>query len=497
MTVIELLALLPILFLAGTVLVLQLLLCIKRDLNWSISVYCGGLLLTLLSLFELNTILADSGPITVTSLIIIDHYFIFFAQLFLATSLLIGLMARSFLIQTVLRSSADEFYIFLTLVLLGAFVLAASQHFVAFFLGLELMNLALFPLLAYSLPTRSSSIKSTSKDQAFLGLEASMKYLLLSALSTAILLFGIACLYFQQGTLSFTQGLLTAPNFIMILGFSLVLIAAAFKLSLVPFHLWTPDVYEGSPTSVTALVATVSKGAVLVVLLRYIAMAQPSYVEAIWQVLTIIAILSMLFGNLLALLQQNIKRVLAYSSIAHMGYLVVALMVLASVEIGTQSYGVAVEAIGFYLVAYFVTTVGAFAVVSQVSDAREGSYHLDFYRGLFWRSPKLASALIVMLLSLAGIPLTIGFIGKFYLFLAGVQGELWWLLSAVVIGSALGLYYYLRIIIVLMQQPLTHDTPEIGDKSTLDGMVLALLVVFLLFIGIYPAPLIALIPITL
>ena len=255
-----------------------------------------------------------------------------------------------------------------------------------------------------------------------------------------------------------------------------------FKLSLVPFHLWTPDVYEGAPAPITAFIATVSKGAVFVLLLRYFISTNSYTYTPLLNVFSVIAGLSILVGNLLALLQNNVKRMLAYSSIAHMGYLLVAFIAGGSI-----TPVLVVETVTFYLLAYFITTIGAFGVVSVLSTQQTEADDISFYRGLFWRRPWLAATFTLMLLSLAGIPLTAGFIGKFYIFTSAADGRLWGLLLAIIVGSGLGLYYYLRIIVVMSMN--VEATAIKFAKPTQDLISTAILVVLtmlLVWIGIYP-----------
>ncbi|MFC6980478.1 NADH-quinone oxidoreductase subunit N [Microbulbifer taiwanensis] len=365
------------------------------------------------------------------------------------------------------------------------------------------MSLALYPMLGFSV-----SGDLSPKGEQSNSLEASIKYLLLSALSTALGLFGIALIYGASGALDFggiaaaVAQLPQGPS-LMLAGLALLLIAVAFKLSLVPFHIWTPDVYQGAPTPVTALIATVGKGAVVALLLRFFAHTDLFSIPALTSLLAIAALASMLVGNLLALMQNNIKRLLAYSSIAHIGYLIVAFL------IGSSAFGS--EAVIYYLVAYVITTLGAFAVVGLIADSAlrpapggtgpisdaasdtlkdpvHDPFQREFYRGLLWRSPWLACCLAAMLLSLAGIPLTIGFIGKFYIFAAGVQGQLWLLLAAVIIGSALGLFYYLRLLLTMVQRE-SEATATFGSgvQIAISGhLLLFSLTAALLLFGVFP-----------
>ena len=256
----------------------------------------------------------------------------------------------------------------------------------------------------------------------------------------------MALLYAQGGSLVFQElarrlasGEAGAPFFLA--GMALVLVGIGFKLAAAPFHLWTPDVYQGAPAPVTGFIATVSKGGMLALLLRLYADLDGYGWPRLMAAIALMAIASMFLGNLLALLQTSVKRILAYSSIAHMGYMLVAFLAAGTL---------AAEAVTFYLVTYFVTTLGAFGVVTVCSsDDREAGTLAD-YRGLAWRRPWLAGGFVAMVLSLAGIPLTAGFIAKFYVFAAGVGNALWILIGVLVVTSIVrALFYYLRIIVML------------------------------------------------
>lgn len=268
-------------------------------------------------------------------------------------------------------------------------------------------------------------------------------------------------------------------------GLAMVVVGVGFKLALVPFHLWTPDVYEGAPAPVTGFIATASKGAVFALLLRYFTVINIYDCRPMFMVFVIIAIVTMFFGNLLALLQNNVKRILAYSSIAHIGYLLTALLA------GGKW---AATAVTLYLLTYFVTTLGAFGVITILSSKERDFDMLDDYRGLVFRHPVLASVFTGFLLSLAGIPLTAGFIGKFYIFSANVDASMWLLLIVLVINSVIGLFYYLRIIVTLYkptEEPQAVSESQFRPASSFSlagGFVMALLALFLLWIGVYPSP---------
>jgi NADH-quinone oxidoreductase subunit N len=382
------------------------------------------------------------------------------------------------------NSRHETVYILLLLAALGSAVLVASSHFASFLLGLELLSIALFALIAYP----------RKREQP---LEAAIKYLILAGFSSALMLFGMALVYAQTGTLQFGDigditGMMASAdrtNIYLLAGLALILVGVGFKLALVPFHMWTPDVYEGAPAPVAAFVATVSKGAMLALLLRYFVTAAAYQLPSIMLALSLIAIASILAGNLLALLQSNVKRILAYSSIAHLGYMLVAFLATGTL---------AIEAIGYYLCTYFITMLGAFGVVTLLSDgnAKGECEALVDYRGLFWRRPWLATVFTLMLLSLAGIPLTMGFVAKFYVVMAGVGASLWLLVFVLVIGSAIGLFYYLRIIAtmceILPQQITNRDSVFVRPASIGGYWVLATLALLLLGLGVYPEPLIVL-----
>jgi NADH-quinone oxidoreductase subunit N len=272
----------------------------------------------------------------------------------------------------------------------------------------------------------------------------------------------------------------------MLAGWGMIIVGVGFKLAVVPFHLWTPDVYEGAPAPVTAFVATVSKGSMFALLLRYFTQADVHASSALFLVLSLIAIASMFAGNLLALLQNNIKRLLAYSSIAHLGYLLVALL---------ASGALAVTAVAFYLVAYFVSTLSAFGIVTVLSGReREADAMID-YQGLFWRRPWLTGMFTATLFSLAGIPLTAGFVGKFYIVAASVGSALWLLVLILVVNSAIGLFYYLRVVVAMFIHPSKREEVSLPAPSlSLAGSVVLVGLALLLFwLGVYPSPIIKLI----
>ena len=308
-----------------------------------------------------------------------------------------------------------------------------------------------------------------------------------------MLLFGFALVYAATGDLTYA-GIGAAAGtaygqepLVMMVGSAMILAGLGFKLSVVPFHMWTPDVYQGAPTPVTVFLATVSKGAVFVALSRFYVAAELYQYSTLILALSIVAAISMLFGNWLALQQDNIKRLLAYSSIAHFGYLLLALIAMSYAQAMTEAQLIG-EAVTFYLTAYILTTLTAFAVVTHLSGEDEKSLSIGAFDGLFWRQPLQACGLSVALLSFAGIPLTAGFIGKFYLINVAIQSQLWVLMAALVLGSAIGIYYYLRFIFAMSKtsaMTANNSSPSIiGAQDVLTLLLLVLVII----LGSWPQP---------
>src|SRR5579872_5118755 len=460
----DLVALLPLLLVAGTSVLVMLEIAAWRS-HW---VSLGITLIGLAAAFGSLWLVGPLAPRKVMSLLILDQYALFYIGLILAATFAIAILCHGYLERH--AETREELYVLLLVAALGSMVLVASSHFVSFFLGLEILSVALYALSAY-LHTRPRPV------------EAGIKYLILAGSSSAFLLFGMALIYAQLGTmdLSHLEGLLIgAQNGPLVLaGLTFIVTGIGFKLGVVPFHLWTPDVYEGARTPVTAFIATISKGAIFALLLRYFYTAGALHSHPVFVLFAIIAIASMLIGNLLALMQNNVKRILAYSSIAHMGYLLVAF---------EASGGMASEAVAFYLVAYFITTVGAFGVVTILSDEERDADTLEDYAGLFWRRPVLASVFTLIVLSLAGIPVTAGFLAKFYVVTAGASAGIWALILILVISSVIGLFYYLRIVATLFARR-PEKAPHAEPHSIAGSYVLLALTILLIWFGVYPAPL--------
>lgn len=467
MTVTDFLCLLPFLIIALSPIVIMIVVSVYRNYEVVFAYSSLALLAAFASVFYIAPVI----PHVIAPLFIIDKYSLFFLAIIFFSALLVTLLSNEYIRR--LEGVREEYYIIIFTSTFGAALLTVANHFILFFLGLETLSISLYILIAFE----------KSKDQS---IEAGIKYLVLASVSSAFLLFGMGLIYLSLGTMQFAEiataltKQATLPPLFMY-GFGMMLVGIGFKLALVPFHFWTPDIYQGAPTPISAYIATVSKGAVMAVFIRFFYAIKGFENPVLFTIISTVAILSMFTGNLLALRQQNIKRLLAYSSIANMGYLIIIL--LTGNNAGIQS------AI-FYLAAYFVTTMGAFGVVSLLSTHDYEAESIQNYKGLFWERPWVAVVFTLSLLSLAGIPITAGFIGKFYLIYEGMHSGLMLLVFALIINSVIGLFYYLRVITVLFSPANNFVFPTV---SILGKATLALITISILLLGIYPGWLIDLI----
>lgn len=460
MTATDFLCLSPLLVLAAAPVVIMIVISVLR--NYEV-VYTFSLLSFILA-FASVFYIVPAVPHLIEPLFIIDMYSLFFLGIITLSALLITLLSYDYIKN--LKGVKEEYYIILFTSTLGASLLAVANHFVLFFLGIESLSVSLYILVAFQ-KSRDTSI------------EAGIKYLILASVSSAFLLFGMALLYNETGTMQLSR-LISALNNgsslspLLLTGFGMIMVGIGFKLALVPFHMWTPDVYQGAPSPVSAYIATVSKGAVMAILIRLFFNLRGYNNQYLIIVISGIAVLSMFIGNLLAIRQQNIKRLLAYSSIANMGYLLIILLT------GSNK---GIQASIFYLISYFITTIGAFGVISLLSTPELEADKIEDYRGLFWKRPGISLVFTLSLLSLAGIPITAGFIAKFYLLIEGMKAELMILIFSLIINSVIGLYYYLRVITIMFSKADENKLPELSFTGI---AALAALGAGVLILGIYP-----------
>jgi NADH-quinone oxidoreductase subunit N len=456
----------PMILLAVAVGVLLAVIACQRSYALSTLTAGSGLFVALLGILY-----AARAPVTASGLFVCDHAALGFVALILLSALLILIVAAAYWREDT-PVPREEFPLLVLIATLGATALAAAGSFITLFLGLETMTLAMIGLIAY--PRFRPDAE-----------EAALKYLILSAMSSAFVLFGIGLIDVASGSLQFSQLLAWVPpdmasRTALLAGLAMLAIGAGFKLSVVPFHIWVPDIYGGAPAPSGAYVAVVAKIAVLAVLIRLINEVGGTIPTEFKTLITLAAILSMLAGNLLALLQENIKRVLGYSSIAHLGYLLVA--ILAAGSIGKM-------AVMFYLVTYSLTMIAAFGTIAALSSSAStrDTDTIASLRGLFWTQPALAAVLTLSLLSLAGIPPAIGFIAKMYIFAAGIHTALWRLTAVMVTSSVIGLFYYLNIILVMSMRPGEIPSGRLGGRLAITALSMPILI-----FGIAPQPLVAL-----
>lgn len=411
----------------------------------------------------------------VSSLFIVDMYAQFNMLIVLISSLACFTLTYAYIEGY--HDHKEELYLLMLVATLGALLMVCASHFATFFLSLELLSVPMYGMLAYTY-ARSKS------------LEAGLKYLVLSAAASATMLMGMALIYAMTGSLVFRAvgtHVVTALQQgihepMVIVGAALIMFGVAFKLSAVPFHTWTPDVYQGAPAPIATFLGSVSKVAMLALGLRFLLSTATLQFASINAVIVVVASLSMIVGNVLALRQQNVKRMLSYSSIAHLGYV---LAVISSVKFQSVGY------VSLYMAVYAFTTIGAFGVISIMSSPYQGqgeAEHIDNFKGIFWKRPILTAVLTVMLLSLAGIPLTAGFISKFFAVFALVRAESWWLAAMVIVGSAISLYYYLHLMVTLFKRPQEIQKYDaVGHWGIqASGIMVMLVTVAVLYFGIFP-----------
>ncbi|RJO73861.1 MAG: NADH-quinone oxidoreductase subunit N [Myxococcales bacterium] len=442
-------------------------------------VYAGYLTLAGLGVaFVLNLLAGDANAQPLFGgMIVVDAFSRFFNLVLIAAAALSVLSAIAYFEEHGLHRG--EFYALVLLALAGMMLMAASADLLMFFVALEVMSIAVYVLAAYQRHLNRS-------------IEAALKYFLMGAFSTAFLLFGIALLYGASGTTNLAQlmaflkdGAAGAP-LLAAAGMILVLVGFAFKVAAVPFHMWTPDVYEGAPTVVTGFMAAAVKAAAFAAFVRVFATAffpvklsDFGWYNVIW----VLAVLTMTLGNLAALVQDNIKRMLAYSSIAHAGYLLVGFLTITQEK--TQNGAASVL---FYLAAYAAMNLGAFAVV--MAFGRRDNENLEVgkgWAGLARRSPALGVAMTIFMLALAGVPPTAGFMGKFYVFKSAIDQGLILIAVIGIINSLISVYYYLRVTVYMYMAP----EGEGAQTAPLASLPLALAVFFsaaaVLYLGILPS----------
>lgn len=459
-------------------------------LSHVLTLACVGLIILVLDLFHPNKRLmayialagvALAGLQAITSFggsvyafndtFVSDNFSVFFSVIFCIGTALTILISVNYTEQEQINYS--EYYVLLIFATIGMIVMASASDLITVFLGLELMSIALYVL---------AGINRASSKSA----ESSLKYFLLGAFATCFLLYGMAFVYGAVGSTNLNEiasaireNRLNSSS-MLYMGVGLVTIGLGFKVASVPFHMWTPDVYEGAPTSVTAFMSVGPKAAGFAAFFRVYLIGFSDVAEGTDTLIWILAVLSMTVGNLGALLQENIKRMLGYSSIAHVGYVLVALV--AGNELGSA-------AVLYYMLAYCFMNIGVFAVVIALGKKGEESVFIKSYSGLSIRHPVLALAMAIFLFSLAGIPPLAGFMAKFYVFSAAISAGYVWLAVIAVLNSVIGVYFYLRITVLMyMTEPEEESAPLAISPFMVAALVIT--VIATVHLGIFPSSII-------
>jgi NADH-quinone oxidoreductase subunit N len=457
----DLFSILPVVFLAGlSIVVLILEAFIKKSAESSFWVSLFGIsidiVLTIASL--------PQRGVPFGNMVNQGGYGSFFSILFLSAAFITAVLSREYLKKS--KAEYGEFYLLILLATLGMMLMAYAADLIIIFLGLELMSICLYVLVGFFRKRDKSN-------------ESSLKYFLLGSFAAGFLLYGIALIYGAahttniQAIISILPILTTMKLFWV--GFGLIMVGFAFKIAAVPFHMWVPDVYEGAPTTVTGFMSTGAKAAAFsafILIFAYPLLSSSNLRLA----LTVIAAASMLIGNIVAISQTNIKRMLAYSSIAHAGYMLIG---LASLNLLGK------EGILFYLATYTFMNLGAFGVISLLEKDEDKNLSLSDYAGLGTKRPYLAALMAIFMFSLSGVPPFGGFFGKYYIFLAAINADLTWLAIFGVLMSVVGVYYYLRVVVIMYFQDGGMESVPIPSFMSMAIITIAALVIIQL--GVFPA----------
>ncbi|MBA4311287.1 MAG: NADH-quinone oxidoreductase subunit N [Chlorobiaceae bacterium] len=455
----ELFAIAPIISVTTlSIIVLLIESLIKKSERLSFGVTVIGLFVTMY--FSITTF--ELSGTAFNQMVTIGGFASIFSVLFSVAALLTVVFSKDYLQKE--NANFGEFYILILFSTIGMMLMASAADLILLFIGLELMSICLYVLAGFFRNRQSSN-------------EAALKYFLLGAFATSFLLYGIALVYGATGTTNINyiiQNLSNMNNSLFIsVGIGLILIGLAFKVGAVPFHMWVPDVYQGSPTPVSGFMATGAKAAAFS---AFVILFINSTSSEIKTVLILLSALSMIAGNIIAIAQTNVKRMLGYSSIAHAGYMLIGLA--AANQLGR-------DGILFYLFAYMLMNIGAFGVISLIEANEEKNLQFDDYKGLGTKKPALAAILAILMFSLAGIPPFAGFFGKYYIFIAAVNSNLTWLAILGVLTSVISVYYYLKLVVAMYFK----EGEEIlfSKVSPLSYLVLIAIIILITGIGVYPS----------
>lgn len=465
---VDLISLAPVIVLSVFAIgVLVLDLFIGKDKTLLVYVSLIGLIMTAVSSFAKGSLPSYSFQESY----VVDNFSVFFIFIFTISSALAIMLSENYNRRENIR--IGEYYSLILFCTVGMIILASSTDLIMIFLGIEIVSICLYILAGIWRGNTKSN-------------EAALKYFLLGAFATGFLLYGMALIYGATGTTKLTKIALALSSGqiiskpLLLMGMVLLIVGFGFKIASVPFHMWAPDVYQGAPTPITAFMAVGPKAAVFASFFRVFVYAMPELAPSWEIVLSILAVLSMFFGNLGAIFQTNIKRLLAYSSISHAGYILIAL--IAKNSLGSAS-------LLFYLLAYVFTTFGAFAIVIMLGNKGNENLEITDYSGLAYKHPLMALSMTVFLLSLGGVPPMAGFVGKFYIFSAAIKEGHIPLVVIAVLNTVISFYYYLKVVVQMyMKEPAGEFHPTLSPLTIL-VVVIAVLGTFQL--GIFPGPIIS------
>ncbi|MFQ5595579.1 MAG: NADH-quinone oxidoreductase subunit N [Anaerolineae bacterium] len=432
--------------------------------EWLAALSLGGLAAASVAIFGLWDM---RGAVGLGGMATADQFALFLAGVFVAIAALTVLTSVAY--RPIRAAERGEYYALVLFATAGMMLMAAGTDLIVLFLGLEMFSISLYVLAGFLRPQERSE-------------ESALKYFLLGAFASGFLLYGIALTFGATGAtnLAAIAGFVASKGLhtpMLLMGLGLILVGFGFKIAMAPFHMWTPDVYEGAPTTITGFMAAGTKAAGFAALLRILTQAFPSLQPDWVPILAILAVVTMTLGNVVAIWQTNIKRMLAYSSIAHAGYILVAVVAATNEGMSAALY---------YLLVYALMNLGAFAVIVALGRRDREYVNISDFGGLSAKQPALALAMALFMLSLAGFPPTGGFVGKFYVFRAAVNANLVWLAVFGVLNSVVSVYYYLRIVVLMyMSEPTEEPAP--APVGWLLGLSVAVAAVGVLVLGLWPA----------
>jgi len=424
-------------------------------------------LISLISSFYCSIFIAGTNVNLFNNLLNNDLYTLFFKALVISGTIIITYISYNYLED--LNIIKPEFFFLILLCLVGILVLISSRNIISMYLGLELQSICLYILAAY----RKFDIKSS---------ESGVKYFIIGVLSSGILLYGLSIIYaftnstdFYEISKSISLSLQSNENFLIInVGFVLILCGLFFKIAVVPFHMWAPDVYEGSPTPITAFFTTIPKIGAIGFLIKFLNITFESYSDAWFQILYLVSIISMILGSIAAVNQTNIKRLLAYSSISHMGFILIGIMTADHIGIKSAQ---------LYIFIYMLNVLGIFTCILCLKNKINGYYleNIKSFSGLLKKNPFLSFSFAILFFSLAGLPPLSGFFGKLYILISAVKSELYFLSIIAVLTSVISAFYYLKIIkVIFFDKPINNIYTNITISSRLIIFITLIVSIFLI-----------------